>query len=123
VGDAGFLLAFEQVIEPVLRQYAPQFVLVSAGFDAHHRDPLGSLQVTEEGYREMARRLLALADEVAGGRFAAVLEGGYDLDAIRDSTEAVLSTMSSPLARSSPLEITSDALEPLKRLLRPYWRL
>jgi acetoin utilization deacetylase AcuC-like enzyme len=123
VGDAGFLLAFEQVIEPVLRQYAPQFVLVSAGFDAHHRDPLGSLQVTEHGYREMARRLLALADEVAGGRFAAVLEGGYDLDAIRDSTEAVLSAMSSPLERSSSLEVTSDALEPLKRLLRPYWSL
>jgi acetoin utilization deacetylase AcuC-like enzyme len=123
VGDAGFLLAFEQVIEPVLRQYAPQFVLVSAGFDAHHRDPLGSLQVTEQGYLEMARRLLALADEVAGGRFAAVLEGGYDLEAIRDSSEAVLSAMSSPLVRPEMLDVTTDALEPLKRLLRPYWTL
>ena len=123
VGDAGFLLAFEQVIEPVLRQYAPQFVLVSAGFDAHHRDPLGSLQVTERGYHEMARRLLALADDVAGGRFAAVLEGGYDLDAIRNSTEAVLSAMSTPLVLPEDLDVSSDALEPLKRVLRPYWSL
>jgi acetoin utilization deacetylase AcuC-like enzyme len=123
VGDAGFLLAFEQVIEPVLRRYAPQFILVSAGFDAHHRDPLGGLQVTEQGYREMARRLLAVADDVAEGRIVAVLEGGYDLDAIRQSTEAVLTAMASPLRPIAPLEIAGDPLEPLKRLLAPYWHL
>src|SRR5690606_12759592 len=72
VGDAGFLLAFEQVIEPVLRQFAPDFVLVSAGFDAHRRDPLGGLEVTEAGYLEMTHRLLAIAEETAGGRLAAV---------------------------------------------------
>jgi acetoin utilization deacetylase AcuC-like enzyme len=122
VGDAGFLLAFEQIVEPVLRQYAPRFIVVSSGFDAHHRDPLGGLRVTEQGYREMARRLLVVAEEVADGRIVAVLEGGYDLDAIRNSTEAVLGAMSRPLEAIEPLDLSSDALEPLKRILRPYWR-
>jgi acetoin utilization deacetylase AcuC-like enzyme len=122
VGDAGFLLALDEIVEPILRQYAPRFILVSAGFDAHHRDPLGGLRATEEGYLEMARRLLAVADDVADGRIVAVLEGGYDLDAIRDSTEAVLTAMSSPLDPIRPLEVSSEALEPLKRILRPYWR-
>jgi len=122
VGDAGFLLAFEEIIEPILRQYAPDFILVSAGFDAHHRDPLGGLRATEEGFLEMARRLLAVADDAADGRIVAVLEGGYDLDAIRHSTEAVLTAMASPLAPIRPLEVSSEVLEPLKRILRPYWR-
>lgn len=122
-GDAAFLLAFEQIIEPILRQFAPQFLLISAGFDAHHRDPLGGLRVTETGFREMTRRLLAIAEETAAGRIAAVLEGGYDLGAIRHSTEAVLTTLARPLETPTALDLRSDALEPLKQILRPFWRI
>ena len=79
VGDEGYVLALEEIIAPVLRQFAPQFVLVSAGFDCHWRDPLGGMQVTEKGFLAMTRILLQVAEDVADGRLVAVLEGGYDL--------------------------------------------
>jgi acetoin utilization deacetylase AcuC-like enzyme len=123
VGDPGYVLAFDHIVLPVLRQYAPQFVLVSAGFDCHARDPLGGMRVSESGFAEMTHRLLAVAHEVAGGRIAGVLEGGYDLDAIRGSAEAVLTEMSRPLRALAPPSSPSDALEPLKQLLRPYWQI
>jgi acetoin utilization deacetylase AcuC-like enzyme len=123
VGDAGYLLAFDQILSPVLRQFAPDFVLISAGFDCHHRDPLGGMQVTEAGVVGMTRRLLDVSREASDGRFAAVLEGGYDLDAIRNSAEAMLVEMASPPGRAEAEVEDSADLEPLKKILRPYWRL
>ncbi|MDG2307398.1 MAG: histone deacetylase [Candidatus Binatia bacterium] len=125
VGDTGYLLAFDQILSPVLRQFQPDFLLVSAGFDCHRRDPLGGMQVTEEGVIGMTRRLLDVARDVCGGKVAAVLEGGYDLDAIRSSAEAMLIEMAT--APEAPEPVTEDAdtdmLEPLKDILRPYWEL
>jgi len=92
-GDGEFLDAFVRVIDPVCRQFEPQFVLVSAGFDAHLRDPLAGMRVSEEGFGCLARVLLRIAAEHSGGRFAAVLEGGYDLDALRGSVARVLDEM------------------------------
>jgi len=125
VGDAAYLLAFDEVIDPVLRQFAPDFVLVSAGFDCHRRDPLGGMRVSEDGFIGMMRRLLEVARDVSGGRLAAVLEGGYDLDAIRSSAEASLGQMvRAGDARSvEPNEHDGEAIEPLKHILRPYWHL
>lgn len=125
VGDAGYLLAFDEILCPILRQFQPDFLLVSAGFDCHRRDPLGGMQVTESGVVGMTRRLLDVSREVSGGRFAAVLEGGYDLDAIRSSAEAMLREMATaPEALSAPTETPDgEALAPLKDILRPYWRL
>ena len=68
----------------------PQAVLVSAGFDTHVRDPLGSMQVTESGYGHMALRCLELAQRHAEGRLALALEGGYNLPALGRSVEATL---------------------------------
>jgi acetoin utilization deacetylase AcuC-like enzyme len=68
-------------------------VLVSAGFDAHLRDPLGGMRVSTEGYGCLARVLLRIARDCAAGRFAAVLEGGYDLHALADSVGRVLDEM------------------------------
>ena len=87
-GDAEYREAFTRIVEPIAQQYAPQFVLISAGFDAHARDPLGGMEVTEAGFAAMARSLLAVADAHAGGRCAAILEGGYDLTAIRELVAA-----------------------------------
>jgi acetoin utilization deacetylase AcuC-like enzyme len=72
-GDADYLLAFEERVEPAVRAFEPELVLVSAGFDAHVDDPLAGMRVTADGFRELARRSAALAPRVA-----AVLEGGYD---------------------------------------------
>jgi acetoin utilization deacetylase AcuC-like enzyme len=73
-GDAEYLRAFEQVVEPAVAAFEPELLLVSAGFDAHVDDPLAGMFVTEEGFRELSRRCAALAP-----RCAAVLEGGYVL--------------------------------------------
>ena len=72
-GDADYVRAFEQRVEPAVRAFEPELVLVSAGFDAHVDDPLAAMRVTGDGFRELARRSAALAP-----RTAAVLEGGYD---------------------------------------------
>ena len=73
-GDADYRAAFEDEVEPAVRAFAPELVLVSAGFDAHEEDPLASMEVTAAGFRELAERCAALAP-----RLAAVLEGGYNL--------------------------------------------
>ncbi|MFO0762021.1 MAG: histone deacetylase [Byssovorax sp.] len=86
--SAAFHLAFTRVILPALRAFAPELVLVSAGFDAHVRDPLASMLVDEAAYGSMAASLAQVAAESAGGRIALLLEGGYDLSAIELSLAA-----------------------------------
>jgi len=84
-GDEEYQDAFDRVVEPAVRAFAPDLVLVSAGFDAHEDDPLASMKVTEDGFRELARRSAALAP-----RFAAVLEGGYNLSSLPRLVSAAL---------------------------------
>jgi acetoin utilization deacetylase AcuC-like enzyme len=84
-GDDEYLEAFERVVEPAVGRFEPELVLVSAGFDAHEADPLADMEVTENGFRELARRCAALCD-----RIAAVLEGGYELDTLPGLVDAAL---------------------------------
>ncbi len=84
-GDAEYFEAFERVVEPAVGRFEPKLVLVSAGFDAHEADPLGDMRVTEDGFRELARRCAALSDRVA-----AVLEGGYELETLPGLVDAAL---------------------------------
>jgi acetoin utilization deacetylase AcuC-like enzyme len=67
---------------PALQRFQPELILVSAGFDGHHRDPLGPLAYTVTGYASMIGRLRAVADACCDGRIALILEGGYDLAAL-----------------------------------------
>jgi acetoin utilization deacetylase AcuC-like enzyme len=84
-GDSEYLAAFDSVVEPAVRRFAPDLVLVSAGFDAHRDDPLAEMEVTAEGFNELASRCAALAPRVA-----AVLEGGYNLETLPDLVAAAL---------------------------------
>ena len=86
-GDGGeqFRQAMGAVILPALDTFGPEFVIVSAGFDAHHRDPLGSLQLAEEDFAWVTLRIMEAADKHAGGRVVSVLEGGYDLQGLAAS--------------------------------------
>ncbi len=77
-GDEAYAGGFEAALERLLRLFRPDLVLVSAGFDAHHRDPLGGMRVSAEGYARLTRALAEAADTFAGGRLVSVLEGGYD---------------------------------------------
>lgn len=89
--DAGYAEAIQGRVIPALRAFAPEVLLVSAGFDAWQHDPLGGMSVTEEGFRSWGEWLRALADEACGGRLLAVLEGGYDLASLPRLVEANLS--------------------------------
>ncbi|MDP8931572.1 MAG: class II histone deacetylase [Actinomycetota bacterium] len=76
-GDRGYEQALNQIVVPIVRQFHPELILVSAGQDASIVDPLGRMAVTSQGFRDMARRVRELASEVCGGRLVAVQEGGY----------------------------------------------
>jgi acetoin utilization deacetylase AcuC-like enzyme len=89
-GDEEYLEAFERVVEPAVERFEPELVLVSAGFDAHVDDPLGGMRISEDGFRELARRCRALGDRVA-----AVLEGGYELETLPGLVDAALDGFSS----------------------------
>ena len=85
--------AWEDMISGVLEPYKPQLVLVSAGFDAHRRDPLAGLQWETEDFAWLAHRICDLADKCCDGRVVSSLEGGYDLQALGDSVGAYVNVM------------------------------
>jgi len=87
-GGAGFRAAFEHAALPALDAFAPEMVLISAGFDAHRDDPLANLALTEDDFAWVTARLCDLARDHAGGRVVSALEGGYDLDALAASVAA-----------------------------------
>ena len=89
-GDGGRELreAFEERILPALDTFRPELIIVSAGFDAHERDPLGSLRMTAADFRGITRELMRSAERNCQGRLVAVLEGGYDLQGLSESVTA-----------------------------------
>src|SRR6478752_7251860 len=87
-GGPQFRAAFEQLILPRLEKFSPELLVISAGFDAHYRDPLASLNLRAEDYAWVTRKLMDLADRSAGGRVVSVLEGGYDLQGLKESVTA-----------------------------------
>jgi acetoin utilization deacetylase AcuC-like enzyme len=89
-GDDGgqFREAFESLILPRLRTFAPELVMISAGFDAHVRDPLANLNLVEDDFGWVTRKLMEIADKSADGRVVSLLEGGYDLQGLAGSVDA-----------------------------------
>jgi acetoin utilization deacetylase AcuC-like enzyme len=84
-GSAEFREAMQGIILPALDVFAPDLILISAGFDAHHRDPLGSLRLSEEDFAWITLQLMELADQHCESRVVSVLEGGYDLQGLSAS--------------------------------------
>jgi acetoin utilization deacetylase AcuC-like enzyme len=83
-----FREAFNEAVLPELVRFRPEFIIISAGFDAHWRDPLANLNLTEDDFRWATRALMEVADASAGGRVVSVLEGGYDLAGLAGSAAA-----------------------------------
>ena len=79
VGDAGFRRVYAEILAPLARRFRPDLILVSAGYDAHWNDPLAGLRLSLAGYWELAQTVVALAEELCGGRLVILLEGGYNL--------------------------------------------
>jgi acetoin utilization deacetylase AcuC-like enzyme len=92
-GDAAYARAYESQVVPALDEFAPDVILVSAGFDIHERDPLASMQVTTAGCRQVVETLDSAARRICLGRIAFVTEGGYHLDALRQCLEAAIDVL------------------------------
>ena len=92
-GDREYLSVFESELLPALEAFDPEFVIVSAGFDAHLLDPLSSTMVTTEGFRRMSEGIVEVATSRCAGRLFSVLEGGYDLRGLAESVEVHLATL------------------------------
>lgn len=92
-GDQQLLAAWHERIAPALETFAPQILLISAGFDADRRDPLAQLEVTTEGFRSLSFAVVEFADRICGGRIVSVLEGGYDVTALADDVQAHLEAL------------------------------
>jgi acetoin utilization deacetylase AcuC-like enzyme len=85
--DGDYLEALKKEALPRLLEFAPQFLMISAGFDAHQNDPLAHINLSRDAYRQMGRILLDLAGQTAAGRLITVLEGGYNLEVLEECTE------------------------------------
>lgn len=112
--DADYLMILHSVVAPVLEEYKPDIILVSAGFDAHYSDPLGGIGLTSDGYEQMLQILMHLAAEYSSDRLILTLEGGYNLDALRESIGKVLVNLGSfdPDKSSVPVRPSVDSLHP-----------
>lgn len=122
-GDAEYLAVFREIIVPAVEWYKPDWLLVSAGFDSHRDDPLAAMGVTEGGFGVMADALLELARKHAGGRIAFLLEGGYDLSALRNSVATVLDRMQAEeAARLEPGgERIASRIREVLQMHEKYW--
>lgn len=127
--DDDYAHAFRTILIPVAREYRPELILVSAGFDAHLDDPIGGMLVSESGFAFLADDIMRLAGECSCGAVF-VLEGGYDLGALRLSVRCVIETMlsglSEPLRKQyrsmpGPGVQVADAIESAYCILKPYW--
>jgi acetoin utilization deacetylase AcuC-like enzyme len=87
-GSAKFRAAFDNVILPQLKKFAPELVIISAGFDAHRRDPLANINLDAADFGWVTQKLMDIAEASAGGRIVSVLEGGYDLQGLQESVAA-----------------------------------
>jgi len=87
-GSAKFRAAFDNVILPQLKKFAPELVIVSAGFDAHRRDPLANINLDAADFGWVTQKLMDVANASAAGRIVSVLEGGYDLQGLQESVAA-----------------------------------
>ena len=125
-GDAAYGAAFRELVLPLLRAYAPEIVLVSAGFDAHARDPLAAMQLSTPSYGAMTSALIDLADELGHGRVAVFLEGGYDLKALEASMAQLgrgLTGTRLELPEERLRDVERAAIESTRRALAEHWQL
>jgi len=101
--DSNFVPIYSKIVSPILDQFAPQLILVSAGFDGHFNDPLGGLSLTEAGYASAAASLILAAERRCDGKICFVLEGGYNLKALQDCIRAVMVEMEKPCPGELPV--------------------
>jgi acetoin utilization deacetylase AcuC-like enzyme len=127
--DEDYRIVFAELVIPILRQFDPDLILVSAGFDAHERDPLAGMRVTTAAFGAMTMELRHVADACCNGRIGAIVEGGYDLRALAESMRTVVDVLAGPSgaaqwprsdARSTRGRVSVDAA---RKALGSHWKL
>jgi len=126
MGDNEFIKIFDEILKPVIDQYKPQFILVSAGFDIFFEDPLGGMKVTPEGFAKLTRQLTDQADRICDGNIIFLLEGGYNLDGLWISTkemlEELLDKKHSDYNIGDSQTKADDLIKNIKKVYSDYWK-
>ncbi len=122
--DSDYSEIFKRILVPVCYEFKPEFIIVSAGFDAHRDDPLGGMALTEKGYGRMTEILLSLAERFANGRLILTLEGGYHLEALKNSVVAVIETLlgNKTEVKGSPSLQALEIIERVIKFNKKYWK-
>ncbi len=126
MGDGDYTYLLKEILVPIADLYRPEIVLVSAGFDTHHNDPLGGMAVTESGFAAMTHILMDIAKKHCRGRALFALEGGYDLQGLARSVQAVIMEMKGtpmygPDKTKTPSSGAVQSAVKVKRTLEKYW--
>jgi acetoin utilization deacetylase AcuC-like enzyme len=121
-GDAVYASAFERIVLPVVESFAPELVLVSAGFDASARDPLGQMDLSPDAFGWMAQRLSQIASGSAQGRIALVLEGGYDLVALEAGIAKAIDGLVLGRAADLPRADDDEGIDRAARVAQQNWK-
>jgi acetoin utilization deacetylase AcuC-like enzyme len=125
--NAVYAAAFERLVLPIIEQFAPELTLVSAGYDAHQRDPLGGMQLDGSGYAWMTQRLLSTVRGGPSHRVGFLLEGGYDLaglrESVRDTIAALEPTGAEPAGFGAPNPLHEAQIAAAVRTQREFWKL
>lgn len=95
-GDAAYERIFRTILRPIAMAFDPELILLSAGYDAHWKDPLGGMRLTAGGFGTLVREIVGWSDACCDGRVVAVMEGGYDADALAVSAAATIDVMNHP---------------------------
>jgi acetoin utilization deacetylase AcuC-like enzyme len=127
--DGDYREVFKAVVTPVIDQFKPELVMISAGFDAHERDPLARMRLSTAGYGSLTAALSEAADRHCHGRLVAVTEGGYDLDALKACLQTTVSVLagspvqSSPEAAPGPTSRSRSAIAAVRAAHARFWKL
>ena len=128
-GDCEYVYLYENVLRPIAEDFSPQLVLVSAGFDIYMGDPLGGMRVSPDGFSAICRVIMNIAERCCNGRLVITLEGGYNLEGLRNSVREVLKELMEQ--KISPVEefisradrsMTDPVCEMVKRIHGGFWR-
>lgn len=133
INDDVYLTAINQIVIPIMEQYKPQFILVSAGLDAHYSDPVARLSLSTEAYFQVFQKILETASKLCNNRLAAILEGGYSLRFIGKIASGVVAKMAGiyyppvqdekPSINSHVKKEAEKILDEVKKVQSCFWKL
>lgn len=128
-GENTYLLAIERIISPIVYQFSPEFILISAGYDGHYKDPLTQLLLTSNTFFRLSKAAIEMANEVCSGRIIFSLEGGYHLNGL---SQSVIETLRAMVGHNDPVPYPSEELkernssreiEQIIEIQKRYWKL